>query len=186
MLNWIAIWIGTYFFGLQGPFVSSQFSPISNDIVRNVHLPGLLGRPGAAGPPHRLLHRDRRARRLLGDPQPHDARLRGPRGRLQPRGGPLQRDQRQAQLLPRDGDLRRRSPASPARSTSSAGSSTSRRPTSSSRTSASSGSRSRCSAATAPSASSSRRCSSARSRSAPRAASSTRASSTRSSPATSR
>ena len=33
MLNWIAIWIGTYFFGLQGPFVSSQYSPISNTIV---------------------------------------------------------------------------------------------------------------------------------------------------------
>ncbi len=46
MLNWIAIWVGTYFFGLQGPFVASGgFNPISNDIVSNVHLPVFWGDP---------------------------------------------------------------------------------------------------------------------------------------------
>ncbi len=49
MLNWIAIWIGTYFFGLQGPFVSSEFSPISKDIVSNVHLPVFWGDPQLQG-----------------------------------------------------------------------------------------------------------------------------------------
>jgi ABC-type uncharacterized transport system permease subunit len=49
MLNWIAIWIGTYFFGLQGPFVSSQYSPISNTIVENVHLPVFWGDPVLQG-----------------------------------------------------------------------------------------------------------------------------------------
>jgi simple sugar transport system permease protein len=46
MLNWIAIWTGVYFFGLQGPFVSAGgFNPISNDIVGNVHLPVFWGDP---------------------------------------------------------------------------------------------------------------------------------------------
>ena len=43
MLNWIAIWVGTYFFGLQGPFVSSSFNPESNDILPDVHLPVFWG-----------------------------------------------------------------------------------------------------------------------------------------------
>ena len=44
MLNWIALWVGEYFFGLQGPFVSSGgFNPISNDIFGNVHLPVFWG-----------------------------------------------------------------------------------------------------------------------------------------------
>jgi general nucleoside transport system permease protein len=50
MLNWIAIWIGTYFFGLQGPFVSAGgYSPISNDIGANVHLPVFWGDPVLQG-----------------------------------------------------------------------------------------------------------------------------------------
>ena len=47
------------------------------------------------------------ARRLLAHPQPDDARLRGARGRLQPRGGALRRHLGGAELLPRDGDLGR-------------------------------------------------------------------------------
>jgi simple sugar transport system permease protein len=43
MLNWIAIWIGQYFFGLQGPFVASVYNPESNDILPNVHLPVFWG-----------------------------------------------------------------------------------------------------------------------------------------------
>jgi general nucleoside transport system permease protein len=49
MLNWIAIWTGTYFFGLQGPFVSSAFSPISKDIFDDVHLPVFWGDPVLQG-----------------------------------------------------------------------------------------------------------------------------------------
>ncbi len=43
MLNWIAIWVGTYFFGLQGPFVASIYNPESNDILPDVHLPVFWG-----------------------------------------------------------------------------------------------------------------------------------------------
>ena len=87
--------------------------------------PGLLGRPGAAGPAHRDLHRARGGRRLLGAAQPLDHRLRGARRRLQPRGRPLRRHQRLAQLHPGHGRVRRLRRAWRARWTSSAGSSTS-------------------------------------------------------------
>ncbi len=56
--------------------------------------PRLLGRPRAPGPPHRAVRRARRARRLLGRAQPLDDRLRGPRRRPQPRGGPVRRHER--------------------------------------------------------------------------------------------
>jgi simple sugar transport system permease protein len=49
MLNYIAIWVGEYFFGLQGPFVSTGFNPISNDIFQNVHLPVFWGDPVLQG-----------------------------------------------------------------------------------------------------------------------------------------
>jgi simple sugar transport system permease protein len=50
MLNYIALWVGTYFFGLQGPFVSSGgYNPISNDILNNVHLPVFWGDPVLQG-----------------------------------------------------------------------------------------------------------------------------------------
>ena len=97
MLNWIAIWVGTYLFGDGGPLQNAENN-------------------GAAD----LERRRRRARKLpvfWGDqdlqglhigffvalaalvvfwlaPQPDDARLRGARGRLQPRGGGLRRHQR--------------------------------------------------------------------------------------------
>ena len=132
MLNWIAIWIGVFLFGLGGPLQNDtqEFVPISNDVVEGAKLPVFWGDPLLPGPPRRLLHRDRRARRLLAHPQPDDARLRRQGRRLQPRGGALRRHQRLPQLLPRDGDLRRVRRASRAQSTSSAGSSGSRPATS--------------------------------------------------------
>ena len=91
---------------------------------------GLLGSPGAPGPRRRLLRRARGARRLCADSQPDDARVRGARGRVQPGGGRLRRNQREEEPDPRDGDLRRRSPGWPAHSTCSVTSTTSGRPTS--------------------------------------------------------
>jgi simple sugar transport system permease protein len=51
MLNWTAVWIGFWLFGLGGPLQSStQHSvPISNDIVPSVHLPVFWGDPQLQG-----------------------------------------------------------------------------------------------------------------------------------------
>ena len=44
MLNWIAIWVGSYLFGQGGPLQGSQKSiPISNDIVEGAKLPVFWG-----------------------------------------------------------------------------------------------------------------------------------------------
>jgi simple sugar transport system permease protein len=49
MLNWIAIYVGEYFFGLGGPFVSTPYTPVSNDIFQSVHLPVFWGDPVLQG-----------------------------------------------------------------------------------------------------------------------------------------
>ena len=45
MLNWIAIWLGEYFFGNGGPLqsVTNQASPISNDVADSAKLPVFWG-----------------------------------------------------------------------------------------------------------------------------------------------
>ena len=109
MLNWTVVWVGVFLFGLGGP-LQNDLAGVGPDLERHrrgSEAAGLLGRPAPAGAPHRVLHRDRRARRLLDHPQPDDARVRRQGGRLQPGGGALRRHQRRAQLLPRDGDLGR-------------------------------------------------------------------------------
>jgi simple sugar transport system permease protein len=47
MLNWIAIWVGNYLFGLGGPLQNSsqKFVPISNDVVAGAKLPVFWGDP---------------------------------------------------------------------------------------------------------------------------------------------
>ena len=45
MLNWIAIWIADYFFGLGGPFTGVAFNPSSASIEANTHLPVFWGNP---------------------------------------------------------------------------------------------------------------------------------------------
>jgi general nucleoside transport system permease protein len=47
MLNWIAIWVGVFLFGLGGPLQSDrqEFVPISNDIVAGAKLPVFWGDP---------------------------------------------------------------------------------------------------------------------------------------------
>jgi general nucleoside transport system permease protein len=47
MLNWIAIWVGVFLFGLGGPLQNDrqEFVPISNDIVEGAKLPVFWGDP---------------------------------------------------------------------------------------------------------------------------------------------
>jgi simple sugar transport system permease protein len=51
MLNWIAIWVGTWLFGDGGPLQNSQNSslPISNDVVDKAQLPVFWGDKGLQG-----------------------------------------------------------------------------------------------------------------------------------------
>jgi ABC-type uncharacterized transport system permease subunit len=51
MLNWIAYWIGSYLFGLDGPLQNeaNQSVPISDDVVESVKLPVWLGDPQLQG-----------------------------------------------------------------------------------------------------------------------------------------
>ena len=149
MLNWIAIWVGAYLFGQGGPLQGSQPSiPISNDIAEGAKLPVFWGLEAPAGPLDRHLHRARDARRLLDHHQPHDARLRGARGRVQPGGGALRRHLGARATTSSRWRSRARSPGSRARSTSPAGSTASARTTSTRTRSASSASPPRCSGAT--------------------------------------
>jgi ABC-type uncharacterized transport system permease subunit len=47
MLNWIAVWVGIFLFGLGGPLQSStqEFVPISNDVTESAKLPVFWGDP---------------------------------------------------------------------------------------------------------------------------------------------
>jgi len=51
MLNWIAIWVGVFLFGLGGPLQNDtqEFIPISNDIVEGAKLPVFWGDPVLQG-----------------------------------------------------------------------------------------------------------------------------------------
>jgi ABC-type uncharacterized transport system permease subunit len=51
MLNWIVIWVGSYFFGLGGPFQThvSSVNPSSADIPDKAHLPAIWGDPTLQG-----------------------------------------------------------------------------------------------------------------------------------------
>ena len=51
MLNWIAVWVGVYAFGLGGPLHSSsqESVPISNEVVESARLPVFWGDPELQG-----------------------------------------------------------------------------------------------------------------------------------------
>jgi ABC-type uncharacterized transport system permease subunit len=51
MLNWVAVWIGVYLFGLGGPLQSDtqKSVPVSNDIVEGAKLPVFWGDPQLQG-----------------------------------------------------------------------------------------------------------------------------------------
>ena len=100
MLNWIAIWVGKWLLEAPDGFLqgADPSLPRSDDVLASAQLPEIWGAPAAAARGH--LHRALRADRLPPAAQPDDARLRGARGRLQPRRGRVRRDLRQAQLLP--------------------------------------------------------------------------------------
>ncbi len=77
MLNWIAVWIGTYFFGDGGPLQNSANAtvPISNDVAQSAKLPVFWGSQALQGLDVGFFVALGGARRLLGAPQPDDARL---------------------------------------------------------------------------------------------------------------
>jgi ABC-type uncharacterized transport system permease subunit len=51
MLNWIALWVGTYLFGLGGPLQSDtqRSVPVSNDVLASAKLPVFWGDPELQG-----------------------------------------------------------------------------------------------------------------------------------------
>jgi ABC-type uncharacterized transport system permease subunit len=51
MLNWIALWVGVFLFGLGGPLqnTAQHDVPVSNDIVPSAHLPVFWGDPQLQG-----------------------------------------------------------------------------------------------------------------------------------------
>ena len=63
MLNWIAVWFGHVLFGQGGPLQGAANKPLTSRSRATSptarEAAGLLGRPGAAGPPRRVLRRDR-------------------------------------------------------------------------------------------------------------------------------
>ena len=111
MLNWTAVYVGIYLFGLGGPLQSddprSSSIPVSNDVLESARLPVFWGDPELQGLHIGIFIALAATRPLLGPAQPLGHRLRGPRGRLQPRRGRVRRHQRGAQLRQGHGDLRR-------------------------------------------------------------------------------
>ena len=108
MLNWIAIWIGVFLFGLGGPLQNDTQTYVASRTTSST-VPSFPS--SGATPTCRACtsgsRRDRSTRRLLAPPQSDDARLRRQSGRLQPGSSALQRHQRLAELLPCDGNLGR-------------------------------------------------------------------------------
>ena len=109
MLNWTIVWVGVFLFGLGGPLQNDtqESVPVSNDVLESAKLHvcwgdsllqglhiGFFIAIGALVVYWIILNRT-----TLG----YGVKAVG----LQPRGGALRRHQRRAQLLPRDGDLRR-------------------------------------------------------------------------------
>ena len=76
MLNWIAIWVGSYLFALHGPLQNSdpaqQSVPVSNDVVASAKLPVFWGDPELQGLHIGLFIALAGRGRLLGHPQPLD------------------------------------------------------------------------------------------------------------------
>ena len=102
------LWVGVWAFGLGGPLHSDSPSnesiPISDAVVGGRAAAGLLGRPGAAGPARRDLHRRAALDRVLGPAEPVGRGLRGARRRLQPRRRGVRRDPRRPDLREGDAD----------------------------------------------------------------------------------
>ena len=95
MLNWIALWLGVYLFGLGGPLQNDRqpIVPVSNDVVPGANLPVFWGDPELQGLHVGIFIALAARGRLLGAAQPLDQGLRGAGRRLQPRGGALRRHQ---------------------------------------------------------------------------------------------
>ena len=108
MLNWIAIYVGEWLFGDGGLLQNSadKSVPVSNDIAASAKLPVFWGTQQLQGLHIGFFIAIAALVVFYLDPQPHDTRIRGPRGRLQPGGGCLRRHQRPEESHPGDGDLR--------------------------------------------------------------------------------
>ena len=108
MLNWIAIWVGVFLFGLGGPLQNDtqEFVPVSNDVLDESKLKVFWGDPLLQGLhvgfflalAALVVYWIVLNRTTLG----YEVRAVG----LQPRGGSLRRHLRGEELLPGDGDLR--------------------------------------------------------------------------------
>ena len=168
MLNWIAYWIGNYLFQQGGPLQGEPRTSRSTSRSRRCQrtqreAARLLGRPRISKAcTSASSSRSRWLDRLLGDPEPDDAWVRGARGGLQPGRCRLRRNQGADELRPGNGHLQEPLPGWPAGSTCSATCTTSESPTYRPRRSGSWGSRWRSSGATRPSGPGSPRSCSAR------------------------
>ena len=109
MLNWIVVLGRLYLFGSgrAAPEHDVSASPTSKDVAESAQAPRLLGHPRPPGSCTSACSSASRRSSPTGSSQPDDARLRGAGRRVQPRGSPLRRHLRRAELLPRDGDRRR-------------------------------------------------------------------------------
>ena len=125
MLNWIAIYTTQYLFAVGGPLTDNSVgNGVSKNIKTSAQYPGMWG---VVQQIHiGIFIALACAVVYYVAAQPHDARLRGARGRLQPRGRALRRHLGQALDDRLDGDLRRVRRASPARSRCSASTTRSR------------------------------------------------------------
>ena len=111
MLNYVALWIGVWAFGLGGPLHSDAASdksvPISNAVDPDARLHVFWGDPELQGLHVGIFIARRGADRVLGAAEPLGRGLRGARRRLQPRRRRVRRHPRRPDLHEGDARLRR-------------------------------------------------------------------------------
>ena len=108
MLNWIAIWTASWLFGDGGPLQNSHQARRTRSPTRSrtsAELPVFWGAQGFQGLDIGFFIALGALVVFWVADQPHDARLRGARRRLQPGRGRVRRHQREEEPHPRDGDL---------------------------------------------------------------------------------
>ena len=107
MLNWIAVWVGSWLVGQGGALQSHAnggATPISNAVASSTHLHVFWGNPALQGLDVGFFFALAGLVVYCAPAQPHDARVRAARGRLQSGGGALRRYRRGADVRHDDGD----------------------------------------------------------------------------------